>query len=396
MSGFVPSDIYAAGPTDGKKTSALISPAKYIQGEGVLDHLGEYLKVFDSKRVGILASRRGHETQGLRVVDSLKKSGCVSVLSIFEGECCRDAINFHLNELQSESVDTLVSLGGGKCVDAGKCVASRLEITSVIVPTLASNDAPCSAVSALYTNQGVMDGVEFFASSPSLVLVDTGVIAQAPPRYLVAGMGDAMATWYESRVCMNNPEGTTILGVRPTLAASAMGELCSKILFEEGEQALAATKRSEVNLSLEKVVEANTLLSGVGFESGGLAGAHGFAHGYTHVPIVEERYLHGEMVAMGVQAQLMMEKDVFEADRVAKFFSRVGLPVCLSQMSLSRFDNAALNSVVEGALGYQAFRNFPFDVTAEKLRKAIIDADELGRQIVRFKGDRAYKYFHDR
>ena len=234
MSGFVPSDIYAAGPTDGKKTSALISPAKYIQGEGVLDHLGEYLKVFDSKRVGILASRRGHETQGLRVVDSLKKSGCVSVLSIFEGECCRDAINFHLNELQSESVDTLVSLGGGKCVDAGKCVASRLEITSVIVPTLASNDAPCSAVSALYTNQGVMDGVEFFASSPSLVLVDTGVIAQAPPRYLVAGMGDAMATWYESRVCMNNPEGTTILGVRPTLAASAMGELCSKILFEEG------------------------------------------------------------------------------------------------------------------------------------------------------------------
>ena len=127
----------------------------------------------------------------------------------------------------------------------------------------------------------------------------------------------------------------------------------SKILFEEGEQALAATKRSEVNLSLEKVVEANTLLSGVGFESGGLAGAHGFAHGYTHIPIVEERYLHGEMVAMGVQAQLMMEKDVFEADRVAKFFARVGLPVCLSQVSLSRFDNAALNSVVESALGYQ-------------------------------------------
>ena len=149
-----------------------------------------------------------------------------------------------------------------------------------------------------------------------------------------------MATWYEARVCAANDHARNVLGVRPTMAAGALGELCASTLYEEGVRAAQDVEAGSVTAALENVVEANTLLSGIGFESGGLAGAHAYAQGYTNVPHVETNYLHGEMVAMGVTAQLLMEGEVDEAKRVASFFARVGLPItfCLLYTSPSPRD----------------------------------------------------------
>src|SRR5262249_41747291 len=157
----------------------------------------------------------------------------------------------------------------------------RLGVPVAIVPTLASNDAPCSALSVLYTPAGVSSGVEFYPSSPALVVVDTAIVAAASERYLVAGMGDAMATWYEATVCLRNPRGISCVGARPTLASSAIGETCAATLYERGAAAAAAVRRGTVDAELDAVVEANTLLSGLGFESGGIAAAHGFAQSFT-------------------------------------------------------------------------------------------------------------------
>jgi len=103
------------------------------------------------------------------------------------------------------------------------------------------------------------------------------------------------------------------------MTASALGELCANVLYADGVAAAGDVAAGAVTDALDRVVEANTLLSGIGFESGGLAGAHAYAQGYTNVAHVERNYLHGEMVAMGVTAQLMMEGDSVEAERVAAF-----------------------------------------------------------------------------
>jgi glycerol dehydrogenase len=270
-------------------------------------------------------------------------------------------------------------------------VAFRLGTPVVIVPTLASNDAPCSALSVLYSAEGHSTGAEFYPNSPAFVVVDTDIIAAAPERYLVAGMGDAMATWYEARVCLLNPTGVTVVGARPTLAACAIGEVCAHTLFKEGCAAAAAVAERTVNDSLEAVVEANTLLSGLGFESGGLAVAHGVAQAYTALPKVEANYLHGEMVAMGTLAQLVMESRPDEAARVAEFFATVGLPVHLGQLSLDVGDASALDVVCEGTLSFPFIGNMPMRVTAEMVRSAILDAHRLGSTTAEKVGDAAYR-----
>jgi len=371
----------------------LIAPARYVQGEGTLDHIGRYLSVLPSRHPAVLMSAGSRRRDGARILESLRIHGLGAEVALFEGECSTAQVERVVAQLRgaTSTVDSIVAFGGGKCVDAGKAVAGRLGVPVVICPSLASNDAPCSALSVMYTDSGAFEGVEYFRDSPALVVVDTGVIAHAPARYLVSGMGDAMATWYEARTCMLNPDARTAVGARPTLSANALGELCADTLFAHGIAAAVSVQRQEVDEALERVVEANTLLSGLGFESGGLAAAHAVAQGLTVIPSVEKNYLHGEMVAMGLLTQLVLEKREDEAVRVAEFFAAVGLPAHLGQLELAAANVADLSSAMQVATTVPFLVNEPFPVSAEDLLVANRRADALGRDVAAAKGDAAWR-----
>ena len=368
-----------------------VAPQRYVQGPNVLGDLGRHLSLIPAKRVALLMSERGSRSDGVHLVEGLKSAGVEHVLSLFRGECSLEEITAHTEVFRGERVDCLIAAGGGKCLDAGKAVAYRLGVPIVIAPTLASNDAPCSAVTVLYSPDGVWDGIEFYPNNPAIVVVDTRIVAEAPERYLAAGIGDAMATWYEARVCMLNEAARTLLGARPTIASSAIGEVCAQTLFEHGVAAAQAVVAKTANEALEAVVEANTLLSGIGFESGGLAAAHGVAQSYTNIPNVEANYLHGELVAMGTLTQLMLESRPTEAARVAEFFAAVGLPIHLGQISLEETDRDALDLISESTAASPFIGNMPQDLTAGTIRTGIVDAHRLGLSIAEKVGDVAYR-----
>ena len=392
---YLPSEIFA--PADSNRAPAprvFIAPQRYVQGPGVLRGLGRYLSLLSSKRAALLLSQRSLRNEGVLLLEALRAAGIEAVVCPFGGECSVEEISAHVQALAGERVDCVIAAGGGKCVDAGKAVAFRLALPVVIVPTLASNDAPCSALSVIYSPQGVSTGVEFYPQSPALVIVDTDIISAAPERYLVAGMGDAMATWYEARVCLHNKAAVTASGARPTLASTAIGEACAHTLFSEGVAAAASVAAHRLDDAVENVVEANTLLSGLGFESGGVAAAHGVAQSYTGIDRVHANYLHGEMVAMGTLAQLMMESRPDEAVRVAEFFAAVGLPVHLGQLSLDAADGRALDVIVEGTLAFPYTANMPQRITAEVVRSAVLDAHALGLTVAAKVGDTAYRRLH--
>jgi glycerol dehydrogenase len=388
---YLPGEIFAPDrSSDLPVPRVFIAPQRYVQGPGVLSGIGRFLSLMRAKRVALMTSQRGSRNEGRRILEGLRAAGIEAVTTIFHGECSLEEITARVESLVDERIDCVIAAGGGKCIDAGKAVAFRLGTPVVIVPTLASNDAPCSALSVLYSPEGVSTGVEFYPQSPAFVVVDTAIIAAAPERYLVAGMGDAMATWYEARVCLLNEAAVTAVGARPTLASCAIGEVCAQTLFDQGKAAAAAVAANTVNPALESVVEANTLLSGLGFESGGLAAAHGVAQSYTGIAKVNAHYLHGEMVAMGTLAQLMMETRFDEAARVAEFFATVGLPIHLGQLSLDAGDGAALDVITEGTLAFPFIGNMPQPVTAPRVRSAVLDAHRLGMSTAEKVGDAAY------
>ncbi len=393
---FLPDAVF--GTTDKPPPQVLAAPSRYIQGDGVLADLGRYLSIINSRHAAVLISAGGRQRDGLRIERGLKSAGISCLFVIFGGECSQAEIARAVSAVQAAGtkVDSLIAVGGGKCIDAGKCIAHRLGVAMVSCPSLASNDAPCSAVSVIYTPAGVTESLEFFPANPTLVVVDTRIVAQAPVRYLVAGMGDAMATWYEARTCFENPAARNLLAARPTLAAAALGELCAKTLFQHGVAAADAVRRREVNDALSHVVEANTLLSGVGFESGGLASAHAVAQGLTVLPRLNAHYLHGEMVALGLMTQLVLEKRDEEAAHVAQFLCAVGLPCHLGQLSLDASQVADLAAIMDGTSIVPFLANEPFVVDTDMLLTATLSADTLGRQTVARVGDAAYRALHER
>ena len=384
---YVPSSIFS---DEHLVPRVMIAPQRYIQGEGVIDNIGRYITLLNARRAAVLASSRGHGAEGARIIDSLKQRNVSSVVATFDGECSLDEVNKQVEVLKTEDIDCLIAVGGGKCVDAGKSIAYRLDLPVVVVPTLASNDAPCSALSVMYSSEGVQNDVEYYPESPALVIVDTGVVASASERFLVAGMGDAMATWYEAKACLANPEGRNCVGSRPTLACTAMGEVCAHTLYEYGEMASASVAAGRSDESVERVVEANTLISGIGFESGGCAAAHAIAVAYTHIHSVHENYLHGEMVAMGTLAHLMMENNK-DAQKAAEFFARVGLPIHLGQLSMSKQYKEDIDIVTDAAMGASIMNNMPMVVTPDLIRESILSAHELGEVVAKDIGDAAYR-----
>ena len=147
--------------------------------------------------------------------------------------------------------------------------------------------------------------------------------------------------------------------------------------------------------ALERVVEANTLLSGIGFESAGVAAAHAVAQGLTVLPRLHANFLHGEMVAAGLMTHLALEKRHDEAARLAEFLCAVGLPAHLGHVSLDPSQKDDLAAVMAGAAQMWFLAYEPFPVTPEIMIAAAIEADQIGKDAVRRVGDEAYRKLHN-
>lgn len=255
------------------------APDTYVQGRGVMQDISDYTADLGDSAL-LIADDVVLDLVGTDVLEDLEAAG-VDLSSVeFQGECSRTEIDRVTTEADDANADFIIAAGGGKTLDTAKIVADTLDIGMVSAPTIASTDAPTSTVAVVYTEHGEFETVEQVPFNPDLVLVDTEVIAQAPVRFFQAGMGDALATWFEARAC-DEQKGPNEFGARSTRSAQKLANLAYDILREHGESAVEAVKRGAVTESVDAVVEANTLLSGLGFESGGLAAAHSIHNGLT-------------------------------------------------------------------------------------------------------------------
>lgn len=353
-----------------------ISPSKYVQGAGELDRLGEYTKVYGQKAL-VIISAGGKKRFGDRVEASLAAAGVECAFDEFCGECSQAEIDRLVEVLKGTGSDVVLGVGGGKIFDTAKAVAAAVDVPVVVVPTIAATDAPCSALSVIYTDEGQFKEYQFFKQNPNLVLMDTEVIAKSPVRLTVSGMGDALATYFEARACKRSDAGTCA-GGKVTSAAMALARLCYETLMSDGVKAKFALEAGACTESVEKVIEANTLLSGLGFESAGLAGAHAIHNGMTAMPETHAFY-HGEKVAFGTLTQLVLE-NADELYEVLDFCVEVGLPVTFAQLGVA---DASYERVLEVArlacADNDTLHNMPFEVTPEKVANAMLAADAYGR-----------------
>ncbi len=353
------------------------SPARYIQESGAMDALGR-LTTRQGNSALVVADADVWAVVGDSIRSSFDDVSGTFRHALFGGECTMDEID-RLTDVATESgVDVVVGVGGGKSIDTAKSVSRRVGTPLGSVPTVASTDSPTSSLSIVYGAGGAFERAEMHEFHPEFVLVDTHVIARAPTRWFVSGIGDALATWYEARTVWESG-GTTVFGGRPTYAGRALARECHRLLREHAEAAVEGVERGVVTESVEAVTESIVLLSGLGFENGGLAAAHAIHDGLTGLPTASEA-THGEKVMIGLLAQLVLEGKPEETilDLVS-FANTVGLPVSLEAFDGGTPPREELLQVGRIACGAPGpMENEPTEFSPEDVADALSALDSLG------------------
>lgn len=381
---------------------AFICPTKFVQGEDELLNLGYFVKTFGKKAL-LIADPFALTLVKDKLDATAAKYGVefVSAGDIFKGECSRTVVAKLQKVAKDAKCSCTIGLGGGKAIDTSKCVAAGSNL--IICPTIAATDAPTSHSAVMYTDDHEFDDYAYFRQNPSVVLIDLNVIVNAPARFLVSGMGDALSTYFEARAnvqsvsnvnaglpCGANRKKGELLGYG-TEAAFALAKLCYQNLISDGYKAKIACEQKSITGAFEKIVETNILLSGLGFESGGLAGAHAMHDGLTVVHDIHACNFHGEVVAFGTICQLVLEnapeEELYE---VLDFCDTVGLPICLRDlMTDKKTGNVIRESLTDEELWAvaektcipdESIHNMPFKVTPAMIVACIKTADQIGRE----------------
>ena len=358
----------------------LISPLRYVQSRGALSRLGEFVAPIGTKPL-LVADDVVWEIVQDTVAVSFQEQDLPRHRTGFGTYATAAEVDRLAREIDELGADVIVGIGGGSTIDAVKAAGHLRGIRWVSVPTVASTDAPCSALSVIYTEDGAFEEYRFFPHNPDLVLVDTGLVANAPVKFLVAGVGDALATWIEARA-VAEANASTMAGGLPLVTGTALAQLSWDILWENALPAIDAVANHLVTPAVEKVVEANTLLSGLGFESGGLAAAHAIHNGLTAAPQTHG-LTHGQKVNIGSVTQLVLEgAPTEEIEEFVRFTTRVGLPNTLTEIGLTADDVHDLTRVAEAATAEgETIHAMPFPVRVPELVDALRSIEGFSRRV---------------
>lgn len=343
------------------------APARYVQGEGLLDQVGRFAAQLGERAILVL-DEVIWDLYSKRLETSLRTAELSIELLMFSGNLMRSTAGELTENLSPKAGDVVVAVGGGRAIDTGKAVVEILQCPLITVPTAASNDAATSKNFVLYDESKKLVEVRNLARSPDFVLADIQVIASAPKSYLAAGFGDAIAKLTEAKACAD-AAGVNMFRARPPRTALAIAEACEETLLTHGVAAFECAGSGQVTEEFDACVEALLLMAGLAFESGGLSIAHALTRGLPLIPEISQQQ-HGNQVAYGVLVQKMAEGAEIDP-RLLELMRVTGLPTSFDALAGRSPTAQDFETIAKGTMGVPHLRNFPAEVTEDVLTSAM-------------------------
>lgn len=351
--------------------SLSIAPAQVLRGDRALEQAGSAIARLGSRPL-VVGGDRSLAATLPRLQPILDAQQLQASVTNYGSDCSEASLAAMRQAVTAHRADLIIGVGGGKALDAAKLLAHQCQLPVVTIPTSAATCAAWTALSNVYSEQGAFLYDVSLDRCPDLLLLDYDLVATAPQYTLVAGIGDAIAKWYEASVSSGDSEQTLII------SAVQQARVLRDILFQKSATAL----KEPGSAAWKEVVDATVLLAGV---IGGLGGAqcrtvaaHAVHNGLTHLPVHSS--IHGEKVAFGILVQLRLEEMVqgnllaaTSRQQLLKFYSELQLPQKLSDLGLGEITLKELEQAAEIALAPKSdIHRLPFKVAVEQLMAAMV------------------------
>ncbi|MFP4692759.1 MAG: iron-containing alcohol dehydrogenase family protein [Halothece sp.] len=349
-----------------------VSPAQVMRGQGAINHARSAIAQLGTTPLVI----GGEQTLSLIkpfLEPIFEQSHLKATTASYSPDSCEKSQQALQKLASDHQADLIIGVGGGKALDTAKLVAYHADLPIVTIPTSAATCAAWTALSNIYTEQGAFQYDVPLPYPPNLLILDYDLIATAPQRTLIAGIGDALAKWYEASVSSGDSSASL------TISAVQQARILRDILFQKSKIALD-NPQGEV---WQEIVDAVVLLPGV---IGGLGGAncrtvaaHAIHNGLTHLPATHD-LLHGEKVAYGILVQLRLE-EMMQNNKLAasarqqllEFYTEIGLPKSLEDLGLEDVTLAQLQKVATIACEPDSdIHRLPFAVEPTELVAAMV------------------------
>jgi glycerol dehydrogenase len=349
-----------------------VAPAQVMRGWGSLAEAGGAISRLGQRPL-LVGGDRTIDLVKSHVHPVLTQQGLTANWASYTPDCSQSTLQTLHQAVENHRADLIIGIGGGKALDTGKLLAHECHLPIVTLPTSAATCAAWSALSNVYSNQGAFLYDVPLTRCPDLLILDYTLLANAPQRTLVAGIGDAIAKWYEASISSGQSQQTLII------AAVQQARVLRDILFQKSLAALELPGGTE----WQEVVDATILLAGV---IGGLGGAqcrtvaaHAVHNGLTHLT-TSHGTLHGEKVAYGILVQLRLEELVQGSQLAAtarqqllKFYGEIGLPNSLNDLGLSGITLLELETAAAIACSETSdIHHLPFAVDPCQLMAAMV------------------------
>ncbi len=355
-----------------------ISPETIFRGnyawEKALPHITKLTK-------SPLVLGRGVHTNSLRnkILIDLKNQNLSVNSANLQFDCCYEDISRIKNIILKNNNDSIIAAGGGKVLDSGKYIAESLNIPSITVPLSASTCAGWTALSNIYTKDGQFIEDVPLGVCPKILVFDHKFIQTAPSRTLASGIADALAKWYESSITSSTLDDGLVQ------QAIQISRVLRDQLLIDGEKAFKA--QYEENPSWRNIIEAcgltAGLVGGIGGEKCRTAAAHAFHNAITQI-ITPNKFLHGEIVGIGLLLQLKLEEMKNNnklADQSVKqlfvLMQELNLPTTIAELGIDVFENNNLEKIADFTCRDKSEIHFlPFEIHKRDIVKVIANFEQ--------------------
>ncbi|XHX81067.1 MAG: iron-containing alcohol dehydrogenase family protein [Stenomitos frigidus ULC029] len=349
-----------------------IAPAQVLRGRELLVQSGSAIARL-GRRPLVIGGNQTLATVKPQLQPALEREQLSVAWMSYSPDCSETTLANLSQAVVQHQADVVIGVGGGKALDTAKLVAHQHQLPVVTMPTSAATCAAWTALSNVYSDQGAFQHDVVLSRCPDLLVLDYGLVQTAPRHTLVAGIGDAIAKWYEASVSSGHSQQTLII------SAVQQARVLRDLLFQKAAIAL----QDPGGETWEEVVDATVLMAGV---IGGLGGAqcrtvaaHAVHNGLTHL-LASHGTLHGEKVAYGILVQLRLE-EIVQGNQLAatarqqllKFYSAIGLPQTLYDLGLGAISIAELQHAADIACAHSSdIHRLPFAVEPSQLMAAMV------------------------